>query len=166
MKARKAILPIVNFFRKYVPGYERAYMAYTATQIGSRESRRVLGGYLLTFRKDIKGGLKHPDAIVKCRSGGSVDMATYAPEAAPVFDIPYRCIVAKVVDGLLTAGRCISIDHEAATLLSPRDESTCMCLGEAAGTAAALSIKGKVKPRDLDIKILQETLKKHGANLG
>ncbi len=162
---RKSILPIVNFFRKYVPGYERAYIAYTGTQIGVRESRRVLGGYYLTFDKDMRGGLRHSDVIVKCRNGGSVDLATYAPEVAPIFDIPYRCIVPNVIDGLLTAGRCISIDHDAATLLSPRDESTCMCLGEAAGTAAALSIKNKVKPRDLDIKILQDTLEKQGANL-
>jgi len=160
---RKTILSIMNFFRKYVPGYERAYMVYTGTQIGLRESRRVLGGYFLTADKDMGEGLKHSDVIVKCRSGGPRDMALTA--RAPIFDIPYRCIVPKVVDRLLVAGRCISVDHKAATLLSPRDESTCMCLGQAAGTAAALSIKRKVKPRNLDIKILQETLKKQGANL-
>jgi len=159
---RKTILPIMNFFRKYVPGYERAYMAYTGTQIGVRESRRVLGGYFLTASRDMREGLKHSDVIVKCRHGGSRDMATYAPEVAPVFDIPYRCIVPKTVDRVLVAGRCISVDHKAATLLSPRDESTCMCLGQAAGTAAALSVKAKVKPRNLDIKILQETLRKQG----
>lgn len=166
LKAREAVLPLVNFFRKYVPGYENAYLTYTATQIGLRESRRVLGGYFLTADKDMKEGLKHEDVVVKCRMGGARDMSTYTPELAPVWDIPYRCIVPKTIDGLLMAGRCISIDHKAATLLSPRDIATCIALGQAAGTAASLSIRENVKPRKLDIKVLQETLKKQGANLG
>ena len=163
LTSRRNLLSIVNFFRKYVPGYERAYLAYTATQIGLRESRRVLGGYFLTYDKDMREGQKHPDVIVKSRDGHTRDMTACA--RAPVFDIPYRCIVPRAIDGLLMAGRCISIDHEAALLLSPRDECTCMCLGQAAGTAAALCIKEKVKPRDIDIKTLQEELKQQGANL-
>jgi len=140
VRARKALLPIMNFYRKYVPGYENAYLAYSGTQIGIRESRRVIGGYWLTAEKDIRKGRKHSDVIAKSRAGSAYDLSLYTPDNAPVFDIPYRCIVPKVIDGLLVAGRCISIDHEAATLLSPRDVSTCMVLGQAAGTAAALAV--------------------------
>ena len=166
LTAREAVLRIVNFFRKYVPGYENAYLSYTATQIGLRESRRVLGDYVLTADRDIREGMKHKDVVVRCRTGDARDLSTYTPELAPVWDIPYRCIVPKRIDGLLVAGRCISIDHKAATLLSPRDISTCIALGQAAGTAAALSVKVNVEPRKLDIKKLQETLIKQGANLG
>ena len=162
--AQKTTLERANFFRKYVPGYEDAYLAYTNWTMGLRESRRVLGNYFLTADKDMKEGLKHNDAIVKSRTGGT-SLSTYTPKFAPVFDIPYRCIVPKVIDGLLVAGRCISVDHKAATLLSPRDECTCMCLGEAAGTAAALSIGMNVKPRDLSIVALQKILKNQGANI-
>ena len=165
LTAQRTSLERARFFRRYVPGYENSYLAYTNTTMGLRESRRVLGGYFLTADGDMRQGLKHNDVIVKSRTSG-LGLPTYTPERAPVFDIPYRCIVPKVIDGLLVAGRCISVDHKAAMLLSPRDECTCMCLGEAAGTAAALSIKKKVRPRDLDINVLQEALKKQGANLG
>ena len=108
----------------------------------------------------------HEDVITKSRMGPLGSLSTYTPETAPVFDIPYRCIVPKVIDNLLVTGRCISIDHKAAMLLSPRDIATCICLGQAAGTAAALSVKSKVRPRELPIAILQQTLKMQGANLG
>lgn len=166
LKTRAAVLPILNFFRKYVPGYENAYIAYSGTQIGLRESRRVLGGYYLTADKDMKEGLKHEDVIVKCRVGINRDLSLLTPERAPVWDIPYGCIVPRGIDGLLVAGRCISIDHKAAAVRSPRDIATCICLGQAAGTAAALSVERRVKPRDVDVRILQATLRKQGANLG
>ena len=70
----------------------------------------------------------------------------------------------------LASARNGAEDHEAASFLSPRDIATCICLGQAAGTAGALSVKVKVKvkvrPRELDISALQETLKNQGANLG
>ena len=166
LTTRKSLLPTLNFLRKYVPGFENAYLAYTGTQIGLRESRRVLGDYFLTADRDMKEGLMHDDVIVKCRTGSAKDLSLYTPKFAPVFDIPYRCIVPKTIDNLLIAGRCISIDHKAATLLSPRDISTCICLGEAAGTAAALSIERKTKPRNLNVKVLQKTLQQRGVNLG
>ena len=150
-----------------MPGFSptQGHIAYTATQIGRRESRRVLGGYYLTADKDMKQGLKHEDVVVKCRVSTNRDISLLTPELAPLWDIPYRCLVPRVIDGLPVAGRCISIDHKAATLRSPRDIATCISLGEAAGTAAALSIKSKVKPRDLDVRLLQDTQKKQGANL-
>ena len=166
LSTRKSLLPILNFYRKHIPGYERAYLSYTATQIGGRESRRILGEYVLTADKDIKEGLMHEDVITKCRTGSAKSLSEYNPESAPVFDIPYRCLVPKVVDNLLVAGRCISIDHKAATLVSPRDIATCICLGQAAGTAAAQSIASKVRPRELPIDTLQQTLRFQGANLG
>jgi hypothetical protein len=169
LKARATALPILNFFRKYIPGYENAYLAYTGTQIGVRESRRITGSYIITADKDLKGGLHHDDVIVKSRTGilgANRDISLYTPDVSPVWDIPYRSIVPKTIDGLLVAGRCISMDHKAATLISPRDIATCIAIGQAAGTAAALSIKENVLPRYLDIRVLQGTLKRQGANLG
>ena len=155
LTTRKNILPILNFFRKYVPGYEKTYLAYTATQVGVRESRLVLGDYVLTADRDIKEGLMHADVITKCRGSSGGEQS--------VFDIPYRCIVPKVIDNLLVTGRCISLDHEAAVQV--RGITTCICLGQAAGTAAALSVKSKLRPRELPIAVLQQTLKTQGAKL-
>jgi hypothetical protein len=163
--ARAEVPRIINFFRKYVPGYENAYLSYTAPQIGLRESRRVIGNYILTADKDIEEGTKHKDVIVKCRTADARDLSTYTPEQAPVWDIPYRCIIPKNIDGLIVAGRCISIDHKAATLLSPRDISTCIALGQAAGTAAALSVMMNITPRKLDCHVLQNKLRNEGANI-
>lgn len=66
-----------------------------------------------------------------------------------------------VVDNLLVAGRCISADHMA--LGSTRIMSTCMALGEAAGTAAMLSLHEEVVPRDLDVPLLRDQLRRQGA---
>ena len=166
LTTRKSLLPILNFFREYVPGYEKAYLSYTATQIGVRESRRVLGDYVLTADKDIEEGLVHEDVITKSRLLPIKGWSAYTPERTPAFDVPYRCIVPKVIDNILVAGRCISIDHKAAVMGAPRDIATCICLGQAAGTAAALSVRSKVRPRELPIADLQRTLKMQGANLG
>lgn len=165
LKTREMVIPIVNFYRKYVPGYENAYLSFSSFHIGIRESRRVLGGYYLTYDNDVKKGLRHKDSIVKARDCNDRNKTLSTPDNFPVWDIPYRCIVPKTIDGLLTAGRCISIDHKTAAIRTPRDLSTCMCIGEAAGTAAALSIQKNVQPRDLDINLLQDRMRKQGANL-
>lgn len=108
----------------------------------------------------------HEDVITKSRILAMGGWSAYTPERAPVFDMPYRCIVPKVIDNLSVMGRCISIDHKAAIISAPRDIATCICLGQAAGAAAALSVKSKVRPRELPIADLQQTLKMQGANLG
>ena len=162
---RKNLLSILSFYRKYMPGYENAYLSSTGAQVGIRESRRVRGEYYLTADRDIRQGLTHADAIVKCRAGDVCSPETYTPQRFPVFDIPYRCLVPKTTEGLLVAGRCISIDHKSASFLSPRDISTCICVGQAAGTAAALSVQRHVWPRGVSVSDLRGTLRKQGANL-
>jgi hypothetical protein len=79
------------------------------------------------------------------------------------FDIPYRCLVPQKIDNLLVAGRAASADQLALGAL--RGEPCCMSLGEAAGTAAALSVKLGVTPRNLDIKLLQSKLLNQGVLL-
>ena len=69
----------------------------------------------------------------------------------------------KVVDNLLVAGRCISTTHVAAG--ATRVMATCMAVGQAAGIAAALSIKGNKKPREVEVKALQDLLIKQDAIL-
>jgi hypothetical protein len=79
------------------------------------------------------------------------------------YEIPYRCLVPQVIDDLLVAGRCISTTHEA--LASTRLTPTVMTLGQAAGTAAALSLAAGVIPRDLDAHALRERLIADGVDL-
>jgi len=113
-----------------MPGMEDAYLLDTSSQVGVRETRRIVGEYVLT-KEDEVGGRRVDDAI-----------------ASSLFDIPYRCLIPKEVDNLLVGGRCISTTHEAQGPI--RNIPPCMVTGQAAGVAAALAVKKGVKPGGLD----------------
>jgi hypothetical protein len=77
------------------------------------------------------------------------------------YDIPYRCLTSKSLDNLLVSGRCISATHQA--MGSSRVMGTCMAIGQAAGTAAALAVRAGVQPRDVEVDDLRRTLRADGA---
>ena len=111
--------------------------------------------HLLT-EDDVENGAKFDDIIARSRTGDKLhgrDGWTRAP-----FEIPYRCLVPKKLDGILVAGRCISQTHGAVRRWSPRDILTCMATGTAAGTAAAFAAKNKVAVRNVDVKEVQNGL--------
>jgi hypothetical protein len=151
-----------------VPGFERARIAATATQIGIRESRRIVGEYTLTAA-DVLEARTFDDAIA--RSAYPIDIhnpsgtgtTTHRMPPGASYEIPYRCLLPLAVDDLLVAGRCISTSHEA--LASTRLTPTVMTLGQAAGTAAALSLFDGVTPRALDPHRLRERLIADGVDL-
>jgi len=168
VEARSQTMQLLAFFRRSVPGFANARIAATATQIGIRESRRIVGAYTLTA-EDILGARTFPDAIA--RSAYPIDIhnpsgagtTTFRLEPGAAYEIPYRCLVPAQVDRLLVAGRCISTTHEA--LASTRLTPTVMTLGQAAGTAASLSLKANVAVRDLDAAELRERLIADGVDL-
>ena len=87
-----------------------------------------------------------------------------ATEAVPAsYDIPYRALLPEAVDGLLVAGRAISAERRA--LASARISGTCMAMGQAAGTAAAIAAARGIAPRDLEVEDLRRTLRAQGAVL-
>jgi hypothetical protein len=134
-------------------GAEQAYLAETAPQIGVRLTR-LLGGVKKLTLQEAKAGVKFKDAI-----GYSGAFAT-----APEFQIPYGCLVPSKLENLLAAGRCISSDFQIADTL--RLIPVCWVTGQAAGVAAALSIKDKCKPREVNVAKLQNALRQQGAYLG
>ena len=79
------------------------------------------------------------------------------------YQVPYRCLLPRVNENLLVAGRCLSADHIAGT--SMRNVPTCFATGQAAGTAAAISVKNKVTPKNLDVRLLQAALSRQGVVL-
>ena len=168
VEARAQTMQLLAFFRTSVPGFANARIAATATQIGIRESRRIVGEYTLTA-DDILHARTFDDAVA--RSAYPIDIhnpsgsgtTTHRLPQGTSYEIPYRCLVPKSVDGLLVAGRCISTTHEA--LASTRLTPTVMTLGQAAGTAAALSIKSRVSLRDLSPVKLRERLVAGGVDL-
>ncbi len=170
---RKFILKMSEYFRKNVPGYENSYLLMTAPYLGIRGTRRVVGDYMLT-EEDTLAGREFPDAVG--RFGRYFDVhASVAGEknlkqtkgylievggAKGWYHVPYRILLPKGLEGVLTAGRCVSIDSVAHG--SIRGEIGCMLTGQAAGTAAALAAKLAITPRVLDVKVLQETLREQG----
>lgn len=157
LETRIKVKELFSILKKNVPGFQDSYICSTATQIGIRESRRLVGEYILT-KDDILNGQHFDDVVLRSRTG---EWELTEKTSPPPFDIPYRCILPRNIDNLLVAGRCISISHSAARLFSPRDISTCMGLGEVAGISAATACKENVKPRDIDISKLQKEIKKN-----
>ena len=165
IEIRKKAVEHVTQMRKR-PGYENCFISGDGhpPQLGVRETRRIIGEYMLT-EDDMVEGRKFPDTITK--SASPIDMHKSGGEnenrsvKTDYYDIPYRCLVPKKIDNLLVAGRCISATHIAEAGI--RKIPVCMATGQAAGTAAALAAKSGVSTRALDVNLLQKTLREQGA---
>ena len=120
-------------------------------------SRRLIGEYIIT-QDDIFKGTLFEDTIAVCPPF----KYNVTPEK-PCMHIPYRSLVPRKVDNLLAAGRCLSADLVANDLLAPIQ--FCVAMGQAAGTAAALSIKAGIVPRKVDHGMLQKNLMDQGVPL-
>ncbi len=170
LEARKQAVQSVEVFRKYIPGMEHCYLLSTPNTIGLRESRRILGEYVLT-EEDIMNQATFDDVVcynsffvdIHNIDGPGMDPTTWRPEKGFKHHIPYRILVPQKVDNLLVAGRCVSATHVA--LGSIRVMVPCIAEGEAAGVAAALSIQQNVPPRALDVTAVQDRLREAGGIL-
>ena len=169
IEGRRQVEEMVRFLKKEIPGFENSFLEKMAMQIGVRESRRIMGEYVMT-EEDIVEARKFKDAIA--RGSYPIDIHSPTGEGTVIkrlppgesYDIPYRSLVPKEVDNLLIASRCISATHEAHGAI--RVMPIVAAIGQAAGTAAALSIQEKTIPRKLDATKLRKKLVQDGANLG
>jgi ribulose 1,5-bisphosphate synthetase/thiazole synthase len=132
----------------------------TSTQICVRETRRVKGVYILTEEDAAKGNTF--EDTIGWRSG-YLDLMGYKFTGMRVHDVPYRAILPEKVDGLLTAGRCISATHVA--MAAGKSMGNCMATGHAAGLAAALSAGKGIMPRELKVAEIQDSLRKDKVDL-
>lgn len=171
IEGRKQVHEAVRAMRALVPGFEKSYLIDTATYAGIRETRRIFGEYVLTAQ-DIIDQTIFPDSIglgaafidIHNVEGPGMDRRSgFTLPAGGYYSIPYRTLVPELVEGLLVAGRCHSATHEAAG--STRWMTQCMVMGQAAGTAAALAVEGKMLPRAVDSDHLQRQLRADGAVL-
>jgi len=161
---------IMAFLRKNVPGYEGCYVKATGSTLGVRETRRIMGECTVTD-EDVEQGRKYSDVVVHNawfkidihNPAGGGQAEKYAQACIP-YDIRYGSLVPLKVDGLLTAGRCISGTHRAHA--SYRVMGICMGMGQAAGIAAALCAGKNCTPRALDVREVQKRLVECGVDLG
>ncbi|MBQ9806748.1 MAG: FAD-dependent oxidoreductase [Clostridia bacterium] len=167
--ARRQVYEIYEFMKKHAEGLEDSFLMMTAAEIGVRESRMIVGDYVLT-EQDCRNCVKFEDAIAAC----NYDIDIHNPEgtgtshyyfpAGEYYTIPYRSLIPKNAENLLVAGRCISSDHGAQA--SYRIMPVVCCIGEAAGTAIGLLVENKTSVREVNVSELQNILKKNGAYVG
>jgi hypothetical protein len=154
---------LVSFYRKSLKGFENARIAFAATRIGIRDSRRLVGRYVLT-EKDVLSQRRFADAVARgCNridihppKRGESHRFTRLPDGA-YYQIPYRSLLPMAVSNLIVAGRCISTDH--AAMGSVRLMGTAAAVGQAAGVAAALASRNKIPMASVDIEELQTRLR-------
>lgn len=168
-EGRRQVREITDFLKREVPGFEQAELLYSAAQVGVRESRRIVGQYVMT-KEDVLEARKFGDGIAR----GSYPIDIHSPQGEGTtiltlpegesYDIPYRSLVPRGIDNLLVAGRPISTTHEAHA--STRIMPICFATGQAAGTAAALCLEAGCSPAQLDPQALRQRLIAQGANLG
>jgi ribulose 1,5-bisphosphate synthetase/thiazole synthase len=161
IRLRRDSFLALNYLREHMPGWENAYIKETFPQIGVRQGRRLRGEYIVT-NEDLLSSRHFPDGIARlgaCLAGYEL----YDPSELD-YDIPYRCLVPKDVDGLLVAGRCISADYLACNSL--RLIVPCFATGQAAGVAAAIAARQGIEPRRVAVNALREVLDRQGVYLG
>ncbi|MEY5025344.1 MAG: hypothetical protein RLZZ244_872 [Verrucomicrobiota bacterium] len=165
LRARAEIHQIVRGLRKLGGGWDGVQIVATPEQIGIRDGRRLLGRYVVT-KEDLITGARQGDAVV--RPTFPVDIHALTVEANKThpfsnrgvkvkpYDIPLRALIARDVDGLLMAGRCISGDFIAHA--SYRVTGNAVAMGEAAGATAAVAAKMRAAPHDVPWSEVQPVL--------
>lgn len=153
VRSHRAMQQHLEFFRQHAPGFENAYMMFSAPQIGVRHARR-LKGVSAVLRSQWPDGIALPDEV------------GVSPAVSPKFpniSIPYGALVPEKLDGLLACGRHISCDRNSHGFM--REIPQCWITGQAAGVAAALAVSLGVQPRAVDIAALQTELLRQGVYL-
>ena len=144
---------MIEFYRKCLPGFEKARILQTAPQMGVRHSRRLLGINKMTF-DDWTSGKRHNDEI-----GVSPPPSPQYPNVS----IPFSCLIPKKINNLLVAGRNLSCDAKTHHFM--REIPNCWVLGQAAGVAAAVAIDAGVHVQNIDVLEVQSELIKQGVYL-
>jgi len=160
-KSRRQIVQMTQAMREFGSGdLKNCELVGASTQIGVRESRRIKGEYTMTEEDALEG--RKFDDVIAWRSGW-LDVGFTKLSMMKIHQVPYRAIVPEKIDGLLTAGRCISATHVGAS--SGKSMGNCFATGHAAGIAASLSSKTGKIPRELKVKEIQKILSNDGVDL-
>ncbi|WP_339223983.1 FAD-dependent oxidoreductase [Paenibacillus sp. FSL H8-0332] len=170
IEGRKLVRRQLEFFRAYVPGFEQAHLVSTGEQIGIRETRRIVGDYVLT-QEDFMNMASFPDDIARnsyfidihmARSSGAMHIHHLPPGKS--HGVPYRCMLPVGLENVWVAGRAASSDRVVQGSL--RVMPNCFAMGQAAGMAAAMAAGTDSLSRKVDITALQQGLVGQGAWLG
>lgn len=167
IQAREDMVEIWHILRDGVPELKDSYIASGAPQLHIRESRKIIGEYVLE-ESDVLNSARFDDCIAVGAwpidihpTDGFVGVHPHKETPPAPYEIPYRCLVPLEIDNLLVAGKPISTTHRAHG--STRVPGTSLATGHAAGVAAALCAQLGVTPRGLNVPLLRERLRAQGA---
>ncbi len=156
VEMRKAMRKGHEFMKKNIPTFENSFLIDTASQTGTRGSRRVIGEFTVT-KENLGSGTVYEDTV------GIIPRLGPASAGSPFVYFPYRALVPQKVDGLLVAGRSFSSDDAANDMINLIPH--CIIAGQAAGTAAAMAVERNINPRQVDYRSLQDRLRSQGVPL-
>jgi glycine/D-amino acid oxidase-like deaminating enzyme len=168
IEGRRQVHKLLDFLKKNIPGYENAKLMDTACVVGIRESRHIIGEYVMT-KEDVLTGRVFDDNVMI--ASNSIDIHSskngdgeYRTIDGRWYGIPYRSLLPLESANLLVAGRSISATSEASSAF--RVMPCCFATGQAAGVAAGLAVATGQALRKVDVKVLQDTLREQGVVLG
>jgi hypothetical protein len=175
IEGRRQAMAFFEFLRHEAPGFAASYVVDIPPQLGVRETRRIAGSYQLTA-DDVISCASFDDTIgvngwpIENHKAGDVEWRwPDIPGSRGFNHLPYRMLLPQTAagqtfDNLLVAGRCAAMTHEGQS--AARVSGGCFVMGQAAGTAAHLSLAGNSASADISIEKLQETLARDGVYLG
>jgi hypothetical protein len=162
MEGRIQARSYATFLKEKVPGFTRSYIVETATQVGIRQTRSIVGKTRL-MNDDVTSGRKCPGAAsfsawpIESHEAGALKIVYLENDT---YDIPFESLIPVSTPNLLVAGRCLSAEHEA--LASARVTAQCLGMGYAAGAAAGLLINEGMISQDLSGFVVADWMKEKG----
>lgn len=165
-EAREQMFELLNFLKTNFELFKDCYLINSAPCIGVRESRRLIGEYMMTA-DDVLSCKKFEDGIARGNYAVDIHNPTgkgtilRAVPEGEYYTVPYRSLIPQGAKNLLVAGRCISATHEAQA--SIRIMPIVCCIGEGAGVAAAMALSTGKDVGNVDVSLVQEKLSKYGA---
>jgi hypothetical protein len=174
---RKSLVEYEKYYKEYLDGYENMELVATGSLLGIRESRRIIGDYVMVLddflnRADFDdeiGRYAYPvdihasDSSKESFSKFEKEHKSYRYKKGENYGIPYRILTPAGLDNVLVSGRCVSCDRYIQS--SIRVMPGCYITGQAAGMAAAIAAEQNTHIRGFDVRELQRRLKKMGAFL-
>lgn len=157
MEGRKQMIEIYELLRQYDPDFKDWELLQSAPILGVRESRRIEGEYMLTD-DDLQSGAQFHDGVCTVTFGIDIHDESRTNQTCcrvKPYQIPYRCMIPKGLEGLLVAGKTISGTRRA--MASYRVTGDCCAMGEAAGKAAAYAAAHYGLVRNVPDEIVWET---------
>jgi len=162
IEGREQAIYAIKALTAYVPGFEKARLKSFGMTLGTRDSRKIIGRSNL-IAKDVREEGRFDDSIGIFPEFIDGHGVLVLPTTGRYFQIPFGVIVPQQVNNLLVAGRCVSGDKIAHA--ATRSMMCCALTGQAAGVAAAVSIKDDVNSNAVSVNRVQSRLKKQGARI-